>query len=88
MGTFGAGVLLIVEGLHRSNNVLAALGVLCVLATLIASSAGAWKLSGPGFDLEKSPPPAEVRQLPRADQGDGPQGPLPDQSSERAPPFE
>jgi hypothetical protein len=61
--------VLVAEGLSRSDNTVTAVGVLCVVVAIIASTAGAWKLSGLGFEVEKREPatlierPYEVRSL-------------------------
>jgi hypothetical protein len=53
LGAAAAGGLLIVEGITRKNNTFVALGVVCVLVTLLASGAGAWRLAGPGIEVER-----------------------------------
>lgn len=53
LGVAGAGIFLIVEGVMRRNNGFAILGVVCMVATLLASGAGAWRIAGAGIEVER-----------------------------------
>jgi hypothetical protein len=52
LGGFGVGVWLVAEGLSRSSQTFAALGVLLVIVTLMSSAIGTWRVTGVGFSLE------------------------------------
>jgi hypothetical protein len=47
-------VWLVAEGLSRANTTFAALGVLLVIVALMSSTAGAWRVTGPGFSVDRT----------------------------------
>lgn len=51
LGALGLGAVLIVEGLSQASTTFAALGVVLVVVAVLSSGAGAWKLSGVGFEI-------------------------------------
>lgn len=53
VGVAAAGLVLIVEGITRRNNTYVVLGVVCLLVTLLASGAGAWRIAGAGIEVER-----------------------------------
>jgi hypothetical protein len=84
LGTVGAGITLIAEGLSRANNTLVALGVLCMVVALLTTSAGAWKLSAVGFTIERQPISYPVPHIPAARAAPSPLS----HEDERSPPEE
>jgi hypothetical protein len=62
-GSLGLGALLIAEGLSRTNNTLAALGVALVIVAALSSGAAAWNFAGAGFEMSRDALPSDSTRL-------------------------